>query len=77
MTGLVSENGQQLSSNGIKMIASKQDTEHDDFLKNHLFSNIDDLFETLEVLYIVFKVVTLMHIFSTFKSVRNKQSILF
>nr|KAJ0226157.1 hypothetical protein LSAT_V11C100044680 [Lactuca sativa] len=45
---LFSKNGQQLSSNGIKMIASKQDTEHDDFLKNHLFSNIDDLFETLE-----------------------------
>ncbi|CAI9262615.1 unnamed protein product [Lactuca saligna] len=45
---LVSENGQQLSSSGIKMIASKQDTEHDDFLKNHLFSNIEDLFEPLE-----------------------------
>ncbi|CAI9286690.1 unnamed protein product [Lactuca saligna] len=45
---LVSENGQQLSSTGIKMIASKQDTEHDDFLKNHLFSNIEDLFEPLE-----------------------------
>ncbi|CAH1414395.1 unnamed protein product [Lactuca virosa] len=35
---LVSENGQQLSSSGIKMMASKQDTEHDDFLKNNLFS---------------------------------------
>ncbi|CAI9304108.1 unnamed protein product [Lactuca saligna] len=45
---LVSENGQQLSSSGIKMITSKQDTEHDDFLKNHLFSNIEDLFEPLE-----------------------------
>ncbi|CAI9287772.1 unnamed protein product [Lactuca saligna] len=45
---LVSENGQQLSSSGIKMIASKQNTEHDDFLKNHMFSNIDDLFEPLE-----------------------------
>ncbi|XP_052622302.1 uncharacterized protein LOC111911148 [Lactuca sativa] len=45
---LVSENGQQLSSSGIKMIASKQDTEHDDFVKNHLFSNIEDLFEPLE-----------------------------
>ncbi|CAI9261767.1 unnamed protein product [Lactuca saligna] len=45
---LVSKNGQQLSSSGIKMIASKQDTEHDDFLKNHLFSNIEDLFEPLE-----------------------------
>nr|KAJ0212234.1 hypothetical protein LSAT_V11C400182590 [Lactuca sativa] len=45
---LVSENGQQLSSSEIKMIASKQDTEHDDFLKNHLFSNIEDLFEPLE-----------------------------
>ncbi|CAH1416099.1 unnamed protein product [Lactuca virosa] len=40
---LVSENGQQLSSSGIKMIASKQDTAHDEFLKNHMFSNIDDL----------------------------------
>ncbi|CAI9266813.1 unnamed protein product [Lactuca saligna] len=48
MNRLVSENGQQLSSSGIKMIASKQDTEHDDFLKNHLFSNIEDLFEPLE-----------------------------
>ncbi|CAH1424580.1 unnamed protein product [Lactuca virosa] len=45
---LVFENGQQLSSSGIKMIASKQDTKHDDFMKNHLFSNIDDLFEPLE-----------------------------
>nr|KAJ0192703.1 hypothetical protein LSAT_V11C800389200 [Lactuca sativa] len=34
--------------NGIKMIASKQDTEHNDFLKNHLFYNIDDVFEHLE-----------------------------
>nr|KAJ0203840.1 hypothetical protein LSAT_V11C500277660 [Lactuca sativa] len=33
---------------GIKMIASKQDTKHNDFLKNHMFSNIDDLFEPLE-----------------------------
>ncbi|CAH1439948.1 unnamed protein product [Lactuca virosa] len=45
---LISENGQQLSSSGIKMIASKQDTEHDDFLKNNLFSNIDNVFEPLE-----------------------------
>ncbi|CAH1435803.1 unnamed protein product [Lactuca virosa] len=45
---LISENGQQLSSSGIKMIASKQETEHDDFLKNNLFSNIDDVFEPLE-----------------------------
>ncbi|CAH1417396.1 unnamed protein product [Lactuca virosa] len=45
---LVSQNGQQLLSSAINMIASKQDTEHDDFLKNHLFSNIDDLFEPLE-----------------------------
>ncbi|CAI9265861.1 unnamed protein product [Lactuca saligna] len=45
---LVSENNQQLSSCGIKMIASKQDREHDDFLKNHLFSNIDDVIEPLE-----------------------------
>ncbi|CAI9277589.1 unnamed protein product [Lactuca saligna] len=52
---LVSENGQQLSSSGIKMIASKRNTEHDDFLKNHMFSNIDELFEPLEVLYIIFK----------------------
>ncbi|CAH1427524.1 unnamed protein product [Lactuca virosa] len=48
MNNVVSENGQQLSSSGINMIASKQDTEHDDFLKNHLFSNIDDVFEPLE-----------------------------
>nr|KAJ0201207.1 hypothetical protein LSAT_V11C600319740 [Lactuca sativa] len=41
---LVSENGQQLSSSGIKMMESKQD----DFLKNNVFSNIDDLFEPLE-----------------------------
>ncbi|CAH1424102.1 unnamed protein product [Lactuca virosa] len=45
---LVSENNQQLSSSGIKMIASKQDREHDDFLKNHLFSNIGDVIEPLE-----------------------------
>ncbi|CAI9281046.1 unnamed protein product [Lactuca saligna] len=48
MNKLVSENGQQLSSSGIKMMASQQDTEHDDFLKNNMFSNIDDLFEPLE-----------------------------
>nr|KAJ0218055.1 hypothetical protein LSAT_V11C300134410 [Lactuca sativa] len=47
MNILVSENGQQLSSSGIKMMESKQD----DFLKNNVFSNIDDLFEPLEVLY--------------------------
>nr|KAJ0214394.1 hypothetical protein LSAT_V11C400193360 [Lactuca sativa] len=47
---LVSEDGQQLSSSGIKMMESKQVTEHDDFLKNNVFSNIDDLFEPLEVL---------------------------
>ncbi|CAH1445281.1 unnamed protein product [Lactuca virosa] len=35
-------------NNGIKMIASKQDTEHDNFLKNNLFSNIDDVFEPLK-----------------------------
>ncbi|KAL7605262.1 uncharacterized protein LOC111906876 [Lactuca sativa] len=45
---LVSEDGQQLSSSGIKMMESKQVTEHDDFLKNNVFSNIDDLFEPLE-----------------------------
>nr|KAJ0202892.1 hypothetical protein LSAT_V11C500292610 [Lactuca sativa] len=67
---LVSENGQQLSSSGIKIIVSKQDTEHDDFLKNHMFSNIDDLFEPLEVLYIIFK----QNIFNCKKSAKEKES---
>nr|KAJ0226273.1 hypothetical protein LSAT_V11C100037180 [Lactuca sativa] len=44
---LVSKNG-QLSSSGIKMLKSKQETEHDDFVKNHVLSNIDDVFEPLE-----------------------------
>lgn len=76
MNRLGSQNGQQLSSIAIKMIASKQDIEHDDFLKNHLFSNIDELFEHLEVLYIIFKVVSNTLLFLDFKSVTNKQSIL-
>ncbi|CAI9303252.1 unnamed protein product [Lactuca saligna] len=44
---LVFENG-QLSSSGIKMLKSKQETEHDDIVKNYVFSNVDDVFEPLE-----------------------------
>nr|KAJ0222598.1 hypothetical protein LSAT_V11C200095330 [Lactuca sativa] len=43
-----------------RWMKSKQDTEHDDFVKNHPFSNIDDVFEPLEILFLLFKVISFM-----------------